>query len=184
MAQKRLRSPKQKRKAKLAKKARGPVTRAAAAAALGVAPARINRWVEDGAPVAERGSRGHSAMYDLERLREWVKGRGRPESGGAALSLGAARARLADAQAKKWERENLVRAGQLVEREVVIREGQVMVKSLQARLLALPRQVVLLGIIPPEKEPALRAQVLETLRELATWKCLGDTKQPDVPESA
>ena len=47
----------------------GLVTRAEAARQLDVAPARINKWAQDGAPVAIPGRRGHAAMYDLEALR-------------------------------------------------------------------------------------------------------------------
>lgn len=155
--------------------ASGLVTRAEAARQLGVAPARINRWAADGAPVAVPGSRGHSAMYDLEALRAWKDGRKHgPDTG---ISLGAARARLADAQAQKWERENLVRAGQLIERSEAIREGQTVLAALKARLLSLPRQGVLRGIVPRENEPALRALVTETLRELARWRTIQDAER-------
>lgn len=154
------------------------MTRADAAAALGVEPNRINKWAADGAPVAVRGARGHAAYYDLDALRAWRESRGRDATTGeAGLSLGAARARLAEAQAQKWERENAVRAGELVAREQAVREGQTVVRALQARLLALPRQAVMRGVIPRENERALRALIVETLRELARWKTVEDAER-------
>jgi phage terminase Nu1 subunit (DNA packaging protein) len=162
---------KQRQKAKVR---RDLVTRAAAALALGVAPNRINKWVGDGAPVAVPGKRGHSAMYDLEALQAWREAR-QPEAGDA-LSLGAARARLAEAQAVKWERENLVRMGQLIERGEAVREGQAVIAALKARLLSLPRQAVLRGALQREHEPVLRGLVVEALRELARWKTVEDAE--------
>lgn len=156
------------------------MTRAEAARALRVAPTRINRWAADGAPVAVPGRRGHSAMYDLEALRAWKEARG-AAGPDAAISLGAARARLAEAQAVKWEVANRVRAGQLVERTVAVLEGQAVLTALRARLLSLPRQGVMRGVIPRESEPALRALVVEALRELARWKLDDDATLAQEP---
>lgn len=156
----------------------GLVTRAQAATALGVAPNRINKWVADGAPVAMVGSRGHSAYYDLSALRAWVADRGRPDQD-EGLTLGAARARMATAQAIKFERENLVRSGELVERAQVAAEGQAVLASLKAKLLSVPRLAVIRGIVPREKEHDLHVLVVETLRELARWK-VGGEEQPAV----
>lgn len=153
----------------------GLVTRAKAAEVLGVQPNRINKWVADGAPVAMRGSRGHSAYYDLAALKAWRDDRGRPEQD-EGLSLGEARARRETAMAIKYERENLVRAGQLVERAQVASEGQAVLASLKAKLLAVPRLSVMRGIVPREKEPDLHALVVETLRELARWTVGADTE--------
>jgi len=147
----------------------GLVTRAEAAAALGVQANRINKWAADGAPVAVRGSRGHSAYYDLDALKKWLSDRGRPKQEDG-LSLGEARARLATAQAMKWERENQVRVGQIVERAVVVAEGQAVLAALKAKLLGLSRQAVLRGVIPRDQEPALNGLIVEALRELARWQ--------------
>jgi phage terminase Nu1 subunit (DNA packaging protein) len=156
------------------------VTRAEAARELDVAPNRINKWAADGAPVAMPGRRGHSAMYDLEALRAWVRGKGdRPD---ANLSLGAARARLADAQAQKWERENLVRAGQLVERTAAVAEGRAHITAAKARLLSTPHQAVMRGIVARENESALYALVVEALEELGRWDAaLGAAVLQEIP---
>lgn len=146
----------------------GLVTRAQAAAALGVQPNRINKWAADGAPVAVRGSRGHSAYYDLDALRAWLSERGRPQQD-ENLSLGAARTRLALAQAQKYERDNLVRAGQLVERAQVVAEGQTVLAALRAKLLAVSRLAVMRGVVTRENEAGLHSIVVDALRELARW---------------
>lgn len=143
------------------------VTRASAAAALGVAPNRINRWVADGAPVAVRGRRGCSAMYDLDALRAWKAGKSAGPD--VNLSLAEERAKLAKAQRDKYELEYKVRTGQLVERGLAVAEGQAVMAALKARLLSLPRQCVMRGLVPREAEPGVRALVLETLRELVRW---------------
>lgn len=151
----------------------GLVTRAQAAAALGVEPNRINKWASDGAPVAVRGSRGHSAYYDLEALRKWLAERGRPQQNDA-VSLGAARARLAVAQALKWERENLVRSGELVERTQVVSEGQTVLAALRAKLLAVSRLAVMRGVVTRDNEAGLHSLIVDALRELARWNVGSD----------
>lgn len=144
------------------------VTRAQAAAELGVKPTRINKWAADGAPVAVRGSRGHSAYYDVEALKQWIADRGRPDQDDS-LSLGVARARLATAQAEKYERENRVREGELLERSQVVAEGQTVLGSLKAKILAISRLAVMRGIVAREKEQELHSLHVDALRELARW---------------
>ena len=151
----------------------GLVTRAVLAAKLGVAPNRINKMVDDGGPVEVHGSRGHSSYYDLEKFLAWRTARGRPDRD-PGLSLGAARARLAEAQAKKWERENLLRAGELMERRVAIAEGHAHIIAAKARLLSIPRQAIMRGIVGRENERALYALVVEALEELGRWQTASD----------
>lgn len=146
----------------------GLVTRAVLAAALGVSPNRINKWVADGCPVAVKGVRGHSAYYDLDAVKGWVNARARP-NGDEAISLAAAKARQATAQAVRYETENLVRAGELLERSKVVEEGRAVLSALKAKLLALPSQAVMHGVIAREGETGLKALVIEALRELARW---------------
>ncbi len=144
------------------------VTRAVAAAALGVPPNRINQWVNDGAPVLQRGRRGEAALYDVEALRTWKSQRVQDNAG--SLSLEREKALLARAQREKLELEAQVRAGQLVERDDVIAETRAGVHAVRTRLLQLPRQLGQAGIITRDREPEVTALVNEALRELEVWK--------------
>lgn len=159
----------------------GLLTRAQVASELGVQPNRITKWVADGAPVARRGARGHSAYYDLESMRAWVEGR-RSADPDETVSLTAAKTRQALAQAEKYERENLVRAGQLIEREQVVAEGQAVLASLKAKLLAVPRLSVMRAIVPREKEHELHSLIVDTLRELVRWKVGDEGADPPAAE--
>jgi hypothetical protein len=109
-------------------------------------------------------------MYDVEALREWRAAR----LSGADDTFGLAeeRAKLARVQREKIEMDLAVRTGDLVAREDVIAQGRAVVGAVKARLLSLPRQAVLRGVILREHEPALKALVFEALREMARWKDL------------
>lgn len=143
------------------------VTRAVAAQALGVSPNRINKWVAQGAPVAVPGRAFHAAKYDVQKLQEWREAQG-PEQD-ESISLGRSRARLAEAQAIRVERENMVASGLLLDRDEVIAKGIGHITAAKAQLLQLPRLMVMRGLIPKEREPAVRALVVEALRALAQW---------------
>jgi phage terminase Nu1 subunit (DNA packaging protein) len=158
------------------KRRRQLVMRAAAAQALGVSPARISQWISDGAPVARRGRRGRPALYDVQRLRRWRAARERQQNADG-LSLEIERAKLTRAQRLKVERENRVRAGELLERVDVTADIVAMVKATRARLLILPAHAVRRGIVAREKEAALRALVVEVLTELSNWRGLEDVRR-------
>jgi phage terminase Nu1 subunit (DNA packaging protein) len=169
-------------------RARGLVTRAEAAAALGVTPSRINRWTAQGAPCAIRGRKGHSAWYDVEAIRAWHAARSEASLGAAAtagesnLELSQERAKLAHAQRLKLELDRAVRLGELLPAEAVVSQGQAVLGSLKARLMGLPRQAVHRGLIDRSQEAGVKALVLETLRELARWH-VGEEALPDGEES-
>jgi hypothetical protein len=73
------------------------------------------------------------------------------------------------AQAEQGELRLAERKGEVVNREQVVREGQGFVKSVRARLLAIPRRLVQLGVVPPAREGQVSAIVREALSEMATW---------------
>ncbi len=148
------------------------VGRAEAAAALGVAPGRISKWVADGAPVARRGARGQASLYDVAALKRWRAHRTKEVEAG--LSLEEERAKLARVQRQKAEMEIAKRTGELLERSEVIAEGQAALSALKAALLRLPRELVMSGLIPRETEPAVRDLITDALRELARWRTVAD----------
>ena len=153
------------------------LTRVQVGAALGVSRVTVERFVSEGRLVAvRRPGRAHSYdAADVDRLRgELEKGRTEP---GAAFDLDAERMKFMRARRIRCERENLVREGELLEREAVVREGQAVLFAIRARLLSLPRQAVMRGVIQRETEPALKALIVEVLRELAQWKTVEDLEQ-------
>jgi hypothetical protein len=151
----------------------GLITRAEAAAALGVEPARINKWTSDGAPVAVRGSRGHSSMYRLEELRAWRDSRA--ENNSLVMSLSEQKTRVQSAMADRLERENLVRAGALIPIAEAVALGQGHITAAKSKLLKVGREAVNRGL-PPEFKALVHELIVEALRELAQW-------HPDAGES-
>jgi phage terminase Nu1 subunit (DNA packaging protein) len=129
---------------------------------LGVHADTISDYTRNGMPVLEPGDRGKPGRYDAIACAAWWRIR----RGG---TLDAEKARALRAQAEQGELRLAERRKQLVAREEVIREGTGFVKAVRARLLAMSRRLAQLGLVSPEQEPAVRALVLETLRELAGW---------------
>src|SRR3970040_1004384 len=123
------------------------LTRRELATALGIHVQTITKWQQQGMPIAARGRRGRAALHSLPAVIEWRhRTEAARQTGAEVVSLGAARARLAKAQAEKWERENRKRTGELIERAVVVREGQNMIFAAKTKLLQVPRQCVLRGV--------------------------------------
>lgn len=154
--------------------AAGLVTRAQAAAALGVEPARINKWTSDGAPVAVRGSRGRSSFYKLEDLRAWRDSRA--ENNLLVQGLSEQKTRVQSAMADRLERENQVRAGLLIPVAEASARGQRHILAAKSQLLKVSRECVNQGL-PPEYKALVHGQIVEALRELAQW-------HPEAPAEA
>ena len=152
----------------------GLVTRAEAARQLDVAPARINKWAQDGAPVAVAGARGHSAMYRVEELRAWLQARA--ERPGDAIALGQEKAKLTRAQTHKVEMENALRERRLIDRGAAVSEGQKVLASVRARLIHAARQCVLRGL-PRSHEALVKAVIMEALLELSGWTTVQDAER-------
>jgi hypothetical protein len=57
----------------------------------------------------------------------------------------------------------------LLPRDQVVREGKTFVIAVRAKLLALPRRMVQLAIIPVEKGPEVATLIRETLEEMSRW---------------
>lgn len=82
------------------------------------------------------------------------------------------RQRLAAAQAEKVERENAVRAGELVEASKVVAGVGEHINAARTRLLRLPGAIA--AQMPPDQRASLEATarrlVYEALNELAEWE--------------
>jgi phage terminase Nu1 subunit (DNA packaging protein) len=114
------------------------LTRPALAKALGVHPQTIVRWERDGMPVAKRGARGTSSLFDRQAVEAWLHARdhGRQTSDVASLQL--ERARQARAQALVALQIYQTRAKELLPRAEVERVWAQHVAAVRATLLALP----------------------------------------------
>ena len=154
------------------------MTRQEIAVAIGVNPGTITNWEKKGLQAARRGKRGEASLFDLDEVKAWRRQSDEADSSKPErLNLEYERARLARAQAEKTERENLVRAGQLVEAAAVIREGQNYTKAWASKVRAFPRRLVQAGYVTRENEAAVAAVCHELLLEIASWKSMADTDE-------
>ncbi len=154
------------------------VTRQALAVEFGVTAGTITRWERDGCPVAKKTARGRPSMFAVWAVREWRDAVDTLESGPGKLSLEYERAKVAHAQAEKIERENLVRAGELVEREAVVLEGQSYTKAWATKVRAFPRRLVQAGLIAATHEAAVADVCRDLLTDIAAWRVLPDVTAP------
>jgi len=102
------------------------------AAALGVQPGQVRRWIGDGCPVAEKGGPNKSARLDFAAVTAWRAPRD------AKLSVAEESARLKAADRALKEQQLRKRAGELLERGPWVRAVQGHIQQAKARLLALP----------------------------------------------
>ena len=142
------------------------VTRTQLAAIVGCTPDRISRYISEGLKTLKTGGgRGHVTVLDLGVAVRWILNR-------RAGTLDQARTRLAVAQAEKTERENRVRASQLVEVAEVTRDFTDCANTLKARLRRIPdaiadRVVTASAGGPHAVKALLLTEIDEALRELA-----------------
>lgn len=141
------------------------VGRKQAAEALGITPAAVSRMVERGAP-AQKGAGGR-LEYDVSKLRAWREQRAAAHR--PVADLATERAKLSRSQRRLTDLRYRAMRGDLLDRGAVVREGQAVMHALRSRILSVPRQAVLAGLLPLEREADLRALVTSTLRELARW---------------
>lgn len=147
------------------------VTRAQLAAALGVNPSTIAKWVAAGCPVAQRDRLGHARLFvraDVEAWRDTNAEHAHAVRGD--LRLDQERAKKERALAELAELKIGVQRGELVPRETVLQEGRLAAGAAREKLRALPRLLVQRGLVPLAHEGAVRAIVDEALAELAAWK--------------
>jgi hypothetical protein len=154
------------------------VTRQQLALLLGVHPQTITGWEGEGCPVARRGGRGVASKYRVSDVFKWRVESLRQVSE-TTLTLEQERTRLARAQADGKEMENRVRAGELLPRDQVVREGQALVRGWSAKVRGLPRRLVNVGLVPREREGDARALLLELLADISGWRTVADAEAAD-----
>lgn len=141
------------------------VTRRELAKRLNANPRSVSRWLEEGAPVVDRGKGGHAALFDEGAVRAWLRTR--------ETTPASARVRFEVARAAECEQRVAQRAGQLISVEAVEKGWAAIVSAVRAKLLALPTTLAdrlhrasvqhgAAGI-----EAVLEEAVFDTLHELA-----------------
>lgn len=148
------------------------LTRTELALAMEMHPGTLTKWERDGCPVAKRAPRGRPSLFDRAAVEAWRDERDATLKA-SGLSLEAARARFAKAQAERVEMQNAVRRGELLELAEVVREGQDILLVVRARLLALPSSLA--PELARETEPhtvqrRLTEAIHDALRELSRWR--------------
>lgn len=172
------RVPKRQRPAAVQTSApRGLLTRQQLATRWGVVALRISKWQDDGLPVARRGGRGRPSFYDPVACDAWKTAReAQQRANGGALSLAEERARQSRAQTRLTELAIRKREGELLEVGDVAMAWAAIVAAVKAKVLAIPSAVAERLVTVAQTggaaaaEALLRDQVLEALRELATWE--------------
>jgi len=124
------------------------------------------------------GMPGERGRWNLRDILQWRDSRlhARTSSDETAAELlrrkRAADARVAEAQAEKLERENALRAGELLESRLVMLSANELVLLVKARLEQVPDEIELL--MPPEHRTDTRRElesyVDRLLHEMSGWR--------------
>lgn len=139
------------------------VTREVLAAMMGVNPDTITDATRDGMPVLERGGHSKRSRYDAIECLAWQRGKiGRNAKENAQTRMFMAQAEVAEIKAR-------TQRGELVSRDVVVREGRSFAKAIAAKLRVLPRRFVQIGLIEPSEERAAAEHVREMLDDVSRW---------------
>lgn len=149
------------------------VTRAQLAAALGVNPSTIAKWVAAGCPVAQRDRLGHARLFvraDVEAWRDTNAEDAHAVRGD--LRLDQERAKKERALAELAELKIAVQRGALVAVDTVLQEGRLAFGNARDRFRVLPRLLVQRGLLARAHEAAALAAVDEILAELKAWRRL------------
>lgn len=154
------------------------VTRRQLALLLGVHMQTVTKLEREGLPIHSRGRRGRASMYHAPDVIRWQALReASRQQAPTVVVLADERARLIRAQWERLERENRFRDGELVEQDVVVAEGRSYTKAWVARVRALPRRLVMLGIITRDQESAAKRLCYEMLTDIASWKTTADCER-------
>lgn len=138
----------------------------------GASQPAIDKWHDQGLPILERGGPGKSNRYDTAEVHRWLLERAaaRADRHASSLDLNAERARLAKAQADRYELELEHRRGEIVDTIEAMEAWGEVVQNVRARLLAIPSKAapMLVGLKHPAlAQAALTTFVHEALEELA-----------------
>lgn len=148
------------------------VNRVQLSALLGVHPDTVTDYAKQGMPVVDRGGRGKESGYDTVECLAWQRERqGKNAKDAAQTRLYEGNAALAELKIAREE-------GALLDRDVVVREGQAVIKGWTAQIRAIPRQARHAGIVnTAESEASLSGLIRNVLLEISKWKAAPDIKR-------
>jgi len=140
---------------------------------LGVHPDTVSQYARAGMPIVKQGGHGAESVYDAVACLKWY----RQQIGKNAKDEAHTRALTASAKLNelKLERER----GDVWPKDQIIREGQAFAKAWSAQVRSLPRRAAQLGIVTPEKEPALTSLCRDVLTEISQWRTSADAHKSE-----
>jgi phage terminase Nu1 subunit (DNA packaging protein) len=138
--------------------------RAEAAELMGVNPTTLDRWVKEGCPVAERGSRGVEWKFDIPALVKWWGDRRAAQAAedepGDMMEI---ELRTKRAQMLKAELELAKAKGEVgAVREFELVQSKAMA-AVRARVMNVPQRVVM-RLLGETNETTFKARLTEELR--------------------
>lgn len=160
---------------------KGWLTRRQLAQALGCGPRSVEKWLEEGMPVAQRGRGGRPSLYSEHDVAEWLEARNGAAAssapgGGGPLNPAQEKARRDHWQSVLAEQTYRTRKGELLPAAEAEKRWSAEVGAARAKFLSLPttlpdrlhRAAVLEGVRGVER--LLREAIHEVLRELSGEK--------------
>lgn len=152
------------------------VSKAELAKILGKDEKTIFRWLKEGIPIIEHGSRGKESKFDTEAVIEWLIARA---TNGKEIE--AARLRLTLAQARNAELDADEKEGRLIPLESMGALWSNVLTSFRARILSIPSRLT--PQISATNEPAIIDKLIKTalheaLNELAEYDPTSNNKKP------
>lgn len=147
------------------------VSRQQLAELMGQHPDTITDYAREGMPVKTRGGQGKLGEYDAVECMDWWRSR----IGKNAKEAAQTRALNASAEINELKRAQLI--GTLVDRDEVIRAGQMYVAAWKAAVIGLARRMAQEGVIDNSKQPAVEAMCRSIMLEIAAWKTVKDLEE-------
>lgn len=143
---------------------------------LGGVPARTFATLESEGVIVpfKRGDRGRASIYDVDAfVTRYIK----HVTSRTVSDDRAARARREQSQAELNQLKLAQQLKELLPRDQVVREGQAVMRAVQAKLRALVRRMIQAGVITAEQEADVGALVHEALEEMSQWSALTDLEK-------
>jgi hypothetical protein len=135
-------------------------TRAELASVLGVNIRTVAEWLNDSDFPGHAGQPGRANGYfPIEKIRTWMASRPQYEDESSELNSALKRERL-----EKLRLENAETAGRLIDRAAV--EGWVARKAALARQKLATLEPIVMGSIPPDIDPRVKAQLAADVRSI------------------